>query len=608
MPYPSVIVEFAAATNPYNATPTWTPITDYVREVTTRRGRSDEFQDFGSGTATIVLDNRDRRFDPLNASGPYVGLLTPRNQIRVRAVTTSSPLITQDVFRGYVSGWPVTLTDAGFDSTVTLECFDAIGLLETEEIPDDLADAYIRSLSPYHYYPLTDPADPNNGASYSAADYGSNPIPLIPQGSGIKIGNGDGLAIGLPNTCVSLAANNNDAIWAIEPTQGATAFTITQWNTYYPQFTTSVITTGYGSSFGASYDADTQIFQFATTNTSGTYRVYNSTLVLDTNIPHHFAAVINSDGTIATIYIDGIAITVTLSSTSTATPIITDRVIIQVGQHQQVGVWKSQLTATQIQTIYRLSRNIFTETTAERFAKLIAYSPFPASLAPTPSGTVATVGAFTTGGPTLASELEVVSDSEGGNRFVTKAGVVTMTSRNAFATGTSLTSQATIGTTGITIGPSIEYRLDSENMRNQLAIGFSGDGSIEVTDSTSVNAYGVAGGSITTQLTTQADAQALGDMLVGFSKDPAVVISPVEVNVSAVAADWDTILTLELLDRITFTLQPRTGAAITTPQLIQSIEHRVIPGQWSTILNGSVRFTNPFILDSSLLDGPDLLL
>jgi hypothetical protein len=270
-------------------------------------------------------------------------------------------------------------------------------------------------------------------------------------------------------------------------------------------------------------------------------------------------------------------------------------------------MWARALTATEVQTIYRLGRNILTETTTARFNRIIGYSVFPASLTSAPGVPVANVGAFTTGGPTLASELEVVSDSEGGNLYVTKAGVVTMTSRYAFAAGTSLTSQATIGTTGITIGPSIEYRLDSENMRNQLAIGFSGDGSIEVTDSTSVNAYGVAGGSITTQLTTQADAQALGNMLVGFSKDPAVVISPVEVNVSAVAADWDTILTLELLDRITFTLQPRTGAAITTPQLIQSIEHRVIPGQWSTTLNGSVRFTNPFIIGSSLLGGPDLL-
>jgi len=581
-------------------------VTTYVREITTRRGRSDEFQDFGSGSATVVLDNRDRRFDPLNTSSPYNGQLTPRRQIRVRAVTTSSPLVTQDVFRGYISGWPVSMTDAGFDSTVTIECFDALGLLDQEEIPDDLADAYIRSLNPRHYWPLTDPIDPDTYTTAELADYGTNPQPLVPFPP-VRTANAEGLAPGLPDTSILVADDEFQPGWTFTAPSPATA-TATTTTAWYVQGTgASTLVLQYSVGYGVevTYDADTDTIEVAIYN--GTNRLaYTGTAYLDVTIPHHIAVLVNSGATLNAIYVDGQTITTTQTSSAFAFTLGED-FTFGPGKKQQVAIFPALLTAAEITTIYRLGRNVLTETTAARFNRLIGYSSFPSALASATASPVASVGAFTIGGPSIASELEVVSDSEGGNLYVNKAGVVVMTSRDQFATGTSLTSQATIGTTGISIGTSLEYRIDAENMRNQLAVGYSGDGSIEITDTASRDAYGIAGGSITTQLVSQDDAEALGQFIVGFSATPAVVVSPVEVNVAAVAADWDTVLALELLDRITLTVQPRTGSAFTQKQLIQSIEHRVIPGQWSTVLNGSVRYTNPFVLDSSLLDGTDLL-
>jgi hypothetical protein len=46
---------------------------------------------------------------------------------------------------------------------------------------------------------------------------------------------------------------------------------------------------------------------------------------------------------------------------------------------------------------------------------------------------------------------------------------------------------------------------------------------------------------------------------------------------------------------------------IVLKQIVQAIEHNVTPGTWQTTLTGSTRFTNPFIIDESLLDGTDLL-
>jgi hypothetical protein len=103
------------------------------------------------------------------------------------------------------------------------------------------------------------------------------------------------------------------------------------------------------------------------------------------------------------------------------------------------------------------------------------------------------------------------------------------------------------------------------------------------------------------------DAQALGNLLVGFSGTPAVVIDPIQVNVSATDASWTTILGLELLNRITLNIVQQVGSAITQSQILQSIEHTITPDRWITTINGSVRFTNPFIIGTSLIGGTDLI-
>jgi hypothetical protein len=619
MSYPAAIVEISFTDGPYVVSPTWVDVTGYVRELTTRRGRTDDLSDFGAGTASITLDNRDRRFDPLNTAGPYYGQLTPRRQIRVRAANTVAGVTTtHDIFRGYVSGWPCRITDAGFDSTVALECFDALGLLAQEEIPDDLGDSYIRTLNPLHYWPLTDPLDAVDYKAVKLQNYGQSKKPLLPVGT-FRTANVDGLADGLLDTSITIAE---------------TQITNAGWHLQEPRVDTSGV--GFGNAslslwfqqpdlenfiliqWGTSTFSDVRYDIRAASSLKGLVvqvwtgfvtRIFqNANLRLDLSVPHHYAQTTTLAGAIR-VWVDGVELTMT-EVTNVSTFVDRKQIFIwYTGRMQQAVMTDTILTDQTLKDIYQLGANRLAETTAARFDRIInSYTPFPPALTSFSVNATSVVSAFTMGGPDVATELELVSDSEGGHLFVTKAGVVKMTGRNDFATGASLTSQATIGTTGITIGTELDYSIDAENIRNQLTMGFAGDGSIEVTDTASVAAYGVAGGSWSTQLSTPEQAENLGDFLVGFSKDPRVVTSPVEVNVSANAADWNTVLGLELLNRVTLTVQPKTGPVITLPQLVQSVEHRVIPGEWRTTLNGSVRFTNPFIIGVSLLGGPDLLL
>lgn len=75
MGMPTTTVEVAFGTDP-GATPVWTDISPYLQgPITVHRGRPDELSAFGAGTATIVLANEDRRFDPtIGAAAQWIDL------------------------------------------------------------------------------------------------------------------------------------------------------------------------------------------------------------------------------------------------------------------------------------------------------------------------------------------------------------------------------------------------------------------------------------------------------------------------------------------------------------------------------------------------------
>ena len=96
-------------------------ITTKVREVSTRRGRSRVLEKFTAGIATVVVDNRDRTFDPTYASSPYFGSIVPRKQIR----------ITRDgfpVFTGLVESWEWD-NDLSGDATATVRAIDGFAAI-----------------------------------------------------------------------------------------------------------------------------------------------------------------------------------------------------------------------------------------------------------------------------------------------------------------------------------------------------------------------------------------------------------------------------------------------------------------------------------------------
>lgn len=128
----------SAATGTYGAwdagkwdTATWGPdaiyvdISTYVRALASSRQFSRDLQAWDQGTSTVVLDNRDRRFSPLNMSGPYVVAgVTGIRPLRPLRLSATYAGVTYRMYTGYVTEWQETFVAGHSDAYVTVPCED----------------------------------------------------------------------------------------------------------------------------------------------------------------------------------------------------------------------------------------------------------------------------------------------------------------------------------------------------------------------------------------------------------------------------------------------------------------------------------------------------
>ena len=599
MPYPVAVVEIAFTDGPYVVSPTWTDVTAYVRGMDISRGIPDDWTLQADGSATVTLSNRDRRFDPFNTTGPYYGNLLPRRQIRIRATHAST---TYDVFRGFIAGWPPEWTDAGTDSTVTLFCFDALQLLGSSSLPADWSRDYILSQSPRHYYPCDEPVTPYTGTS-TLKDYGSIPLNITASATAI---NGGELAPGLPGNSIQ-AAVSSAGTSGFATTAANTDFSVSMWAV---MDSTSATTGGAVGAYGWAIGWDPNTGQYVVTiqdQAAGLTRTYTSSNTYDGSQPSHVTFSFNVTSKALVLMVDGVIGATTSATAGAIIIIVGENVALGTGQFQQVCVWTGLIAQATVQEIIRRSKAVFPETTSARFNRIIAETPFSASLTSVPASPASSVLDITNDAPTAVSELGKVAASEYAPLFVTKAGTVTMYSQSQIRTQTnSIVSQQTYGSGGLSIGTEVQLQYDGDSMRNVSNVQMSGGGVYIQSNSSSVTTYGEAEQYVETQVASLADAVDIANIVNGWGGNVYAKASPVSVVLSPTAS-WASTLGLELFDRFTLQVTPPSGNAITTPMLTSRIAHSVTPERWVTTLEGSARWAAVFILNQSRLGGTDLL-
>lgn len=105
-----------------------TDVSDDVRSVTLRRGRSGETTAVSAATVNVTLDNTQRLYDPIASASvtPYAPSILPRKALRVS-------IGGENLFNGQVEDWDLRYAMGG-DSITVAECSDGFALLAEQTL------------------------------------------------------------------------------------------------------------------------------------------------------------------------------------------------------------------------------------------------------------------------------------------------------------------------------------------------------------------------------------------------------------------------------------------------------------------------------------------
>lgn len=167
---------------------------DYLLSYSSNRGRSSRVESIQPGMATIQLINDDGRFSQGLTSSPYYPYVTRWTPIVVQAFVSGS---WRTRFTGYVSAWPVGLSETGLASIATITIVDRSTRDSLQDL-DSRAVGVLRDWGATLQWPLTaDGAEVSGGPSLAPIQigaggelqWGQGPSPASSEGAILQVAN-----------------------------------------------------------------------------------------------------------------------------------------------------------------------------------------------------------------------------------------------------------------------------------------------------------------------------------------------------------------------------------------------------------------------------------
>jgi hypothetical protein len=595
---PTLIVQVAFDDGALVASPTWTTIA--ARSVSVTRGRSDETQRFGPGSATVIVPNKDRLYDPTYTAGTYYGKLLPMRQLRVRATWNA---VTYDIFRGHVEGWPQKYNESNRDAYVELVANDAMTYLANVDLPS--WQAYVAQVyRPTWWWPLD---DDNNGEDFNVAREkmsGAHGVYQHDETDAFLDFSQDRVA----PSGTSVNFDGGSARLGAKPAASTYAVGFAFRRAGRPTGNEVLFDAGYMSG------GTTHLGLIITITSDGYLRTYFETLgsgavvtgstdLCDGN-PHSVVALVGNGASFTTVYVDGVSIGTTTTSGTTfwVQPMVGDvtpgvRVVYPTylpctrTQIDEVMIWDDPTSfGTAAQKIGLALTSFYGQTPAARAGSLLDVASWPSALRDLDSdGPGLGSATFDT---KLLSELQTVDASEHGRMFVTADGTFTLHSRWRDREASSATvSQATFADDGADhkyLARGFEYGYEVDRIVTSCTVT-GPNVEYTATDATAVTAYGIRSKSIQTLLRTVNECRNLAEYIVLRYKDPVLRAKQFGVNAERTPSTmWPAVLGLELGDRITLQRTPQNvGTQISTALLVERIQHDIDQNRWETRLLGS---------------------
>ena len=579
----------------------YTDLSAYVRDFSINRGRASERDTFQTGTAAVVLANKDRRFDPEYASSPYVGNLLPLKHARIQ-ITRSA--VTYTLFKGYVEGWPQTWEDNDHNAWVTLTIHDAFALIAGSRLPSSPYVAEVLADNPVAWYRLGE----QDGT-----------VMLDSSGNGRHGTYANGAVFNTRDGLIGYDDNNSIEFSAATKRYGATPFTFNGlglgsvavefwWNSTATTEVTSTIlgaaesptsiSAGAGTYFYVSVP-DTGVasgkffFKMISPGASGT--VYSS-VSANTGATKH-VVICSRNGSPPIIYVNGVD--VSTGATSGSGVVFTNLPPLFVasannwashfatGTIDEVAIYDGELSSARVLAHYNAGANGFSgETVETRITRVLGYgglSAIPTSL----DASTQTVQACDFRSNTdVLSYLQLLEESENGQArlFISASGTLTFHSRYHDEGGSVATA---FDDTSSTLPYEMaDYEYDHSRVLNDVTVQREGGTVQRATNDTSITTYRYRGANVS-GLLVEADStsQALADFLVAryataSPRVPRLIVNPRR----APATLYPVVGGREIGDRVSVARKPvKLGSAWTKTLTIEGISHAVDKDKnWTT--------------------------
>jgi len=584
---PTITVEVAFASDALDTTPTWTDITAYVQSGSIKFGRSNEFDEFQAGRATLVLNNRDRRFDPFYTSGPYYGNLKARKQLRIRTTWNST---TRTQFVGFVTGWGVA-PEVGGNSTWTLEAYDGLAYLARVDLPDMLwykatqGAGYPANM--LAWWPLGESGQIIQDRQDTYQFTFTTPTPHV--GSGSKYVGGSSQVF-------------DGAYGAIGPAVEQSGSTFVWSVSFMVKSDTPGPTGGLNPILASAIGTDPATIgidengRLAYRRGSGN-TAHSGFAITDGN--WHFVAI--RGGATGGIYVDGYL----LSSGNTTGNLAMDpwQLIAMsnatsdaqyfTGELQHLAVWDVADTLTDLAAAAVRGVPLDGTTTADWVADVLDAAGWPSAWDDLDTCTM-TPGGVVWHDRSALDVLQELARTEGGRILIDRDGTFCLHSGSHIYTETaSTTSQATYSDSGV--GGTVPYSAvgritySDELLINRAIVSTADGATFTADDTTSQATYGIRAKQFDTVLANGVDALSVAQMIVQNYANPTLRIDDWTVlPQSDGATAFPEVLPADLADRVTVEIMPsNVGTRISQQMLIESITHTFDSETWKTTFSGS---------------------
>jgi len=598
-------VQMAFGDAPLDTSPSWTDVTTFVRGFDINRGRSSEFTTYGPGTASIVLDNRDRRFDPEHTTGPYYGDLNPMVPVRVQATYSGT---TYTMFYGFVQGWPTAYNQSNTDAVASVTAVDATRLLANLPLAESAIQRVTGLTSPYRYWPMQ---------TLSAIESRVVTSDYLNRGNlitGVGFTDRSVLVLQYPAGASSYSLTN--ATYSYEPTDTPSIVAGSFW------FDSELQIAGnnrVGMLFGETSQIGIRIFiewnsssavweidtlQFDSTRASLYGQDYVTVTTLSpVNGPNFCAWTI--DGTDLVIYLNAVEVRrLSLSTTGSPSAFAGGLQVVKGLSNRgnatsHVAIYTSPLSLSDIEAIYEAGLGYTPELSSARLTRVLDEVLWPSAWRDIETGDQP-VGAYLPESLSASRYFPQVDDAEQGSLFVNRDGDVEFRSRTTagVANIVGLFDDSSIDL------PFANVAVDAHTVdaiRNNIVVNYV-NGSTISTDSASVAAYGQATETIDARLIDDAAvAQSIGDSRLARTKDPRTRITRLDVNVRTDPAGIvPVVAALDLSDDVTVSLTPTgVGDPLWRAVRVQGIQHTVTPQSWDVALYlapGPINTNGPLLI------------